>query len=374
MSERRRRAAAVIALMCACSGAVRAQDLSNISARLISANRAANQAHDSAEAIIDSMRTAALPRDSMAAGGFMLRFAPGTLSSSTRAAIERGAPNAWALIQQGLGDGAARVALRLPIIVAQQASRIRIQRPTVSFTLKGSSSSGVWFPTPMTGDQAQEAIIDLAGTIAALDEPMVLKRYGGEWIPVTRASAERWADVAVDIATSDAAVARDCVAGSVARCESALGLIEVQDPLAEWYSKADWRVLVSHLPVPNNEPPDRKAMRLQCLTGTAPEICELLEREHPVPRPLVTDARRTLISLALELGGPKAYDRLIAGHGSALEILAATSGVSGDSLVAQWRARVLSASPDRVRPRALEATTILAWTLIFAAFARRRPA
>ncbi len=369
----RRTVAAIALVACASAGTASAQDLAKLGARMLSANRAADDARDSAQAIVDSIRAAAAPRDSLDAGGFVIRFAPGTISSSTRAAIERGGATAWARLQRGLGDGAVRVSKRLPIIVAQQPARIRLQPATVSFTLKGSSSSGVWFPVPLSASQAQEGIIDLAGTIAALDEPTVLKRYAGEWIPAAPLTPGMWAEGAVDLATSDAAVARDCAAGSIVRCESALGLTDATDPLSEWYSKADLRVLVSRLPVPINEPPDRKSMRVRCLTGAAPELCELLEREQVVPRPVVLDARRTLIGLALELGGPHAYDRLIASRGTVTEILATTSGVSVDELVTQWRNRVLAASPDRVRPRVLEATTILAWTLIFAAFARRRP-
>jgi hypothetical protein len=373
MFKRPRSALVAVILACATARTATAQDLAKLSARLLSANRAADAAKDSAQAIIDSIRDAAVPRDSLAAGGLMVRFAPGALSASTRSAIERGAPKAWALVQQQLGAGAARAGRRLPIIVAEQPSRIRIQPRTVAFTLQGSASSGVWYPMPMTSEQAEEAILDLTGTIAALDEPMVLKKYAGEWIPASPLGADRWIDAAVDLSSSDAAVARDCVAGSIARCESALALTDVSDPLAEWYSPADWRVLVSHMPVPNNEPPDRKALRLRCLTGTAPDVCALLERENPIPRPLIVDARRTLIGLALAVGGPEAYDRLLAADGTVLEILATTSGISADELVARWRTRVLAASPDRVRPRALEATTMIAWTLIFAAAARRRP-
>ena len=364
---------AVALIACASARTVSAQDLQKIGARVLAAHRAADAARDSAQAIVDSIRSAALPRDSIAAGGFIVRFAPGTLSSSTRAAIERGGSRAWARVQQALGDGAGHVGTRLPIIVAQQAAPIRIQRATVSFTLKGAASSGVWFPVPLSATQAEEGFIDLAGTIASLDEPNALKKFAGEWIPAVSLAPERWEESAVDLATADAAVARECWAGSIARCESALGLTDVKDPLTEWYSNSDLRVLVSRLPVPANEPADRKSMRLRCLTGAAPDMCALLEREHPTPRPVVLDSRRTLIGLALEVGGPKAYDRMLAASGTATDVLASTAGMSIDDLVTKWRVRTLAASPDRVRPHVFEATTLIAWTLIFAAFARRRP-
>ncbi len=364
---------AIATIACASARTASAQDLQKLSARVLAAHRAADVARDSVQAIVDSIRSAALPSDSLLAGGFIVRFAPGTLSSSTRAAIERGGSKAWLRIQEGLGDGAARVGQRLPIIVAQQAAPMRIQRATVSFTLKGAATSGVWFPVPLSANQAEGGLVDLAGTIASLDEPNALKKFAGEWVPAAPLAHDRWEESAIDLATADAAVARDCWAGSIARCESALGLTDVTDPLTEWYSKSDLRVLVSRLPVPGNEPADRKSMRLRCLTGAAPELCELLEREHPTPRPVVLDSRRTLIGLALELGGPKAYDRMIAASGTAMEVLATTAGMSADDLVSKWRVRTLAASPDRVRPHVFEATTLIAWTLLFAAFARRRP-
>ena len=135
-------------------------------------------------------------------------------------------------------------------------------------------------------------------------------------------------------------------AGAIPRCESALGLTEVADPLTEWYSLSDWRVMVSGMRRLPGETTGRQASIDACVEDNIPKECELrFMRERAIPRPLDMATRHTLIGLALEVGGPKAFDRMTAATGTAGDILAATSGVGIDELVARWRMR--GCSPRR---------------------------
>jgi hypothetical protein len=356
------------------SHAARAQSVAQLAQRVISANHAIDAANDSVNAVVEEMKLAEMPRDSLKVGGITLRLTMAGLPASTRAVLDRAMIGAWSRVQLGLGDAAARVSARMPVIFKRHPVVNRLQTQILSFELAGRPGAGRMFQSPISVAEAQTGIVDMIGALAAFEEPTILKEYSGEWMPATRLSAENWAEAAIDLATETSAATRDCYAGSVARCESALGLTKVKDPLTEWYSPEDWRVIVSRFPKITKDAPEHVAMLDQCKSGEAPDVCLTLAREKPVARPLVMDTRRTMIALALELGGPKAYDRMNAAKGSSLEILSATAGMGPDELVAEWRRRVLAATPDRVAPKALEVTAMLAWTLAFAALStRKRP-
>jgi hypothetical protein len=351
-----------------------AQDLAQAGARLIDAYRAADAAHDSVTAIIDSVRLARVPRDSMTVGGIRLRFRAANITPSTRAVLDHAAPLAWARTQAGLGDAALRVAATTPVIVTEEAAYSRFRPATVTISLPASAAIARTFPAPISEPQAEDAILEILGTVASFHEPTALKVYAGEWMPAAPLSADSWEAAAIDLAVSNSSATRDCFAGAITRCESALGLTDVKDPLTEWYSPEDQRVLVARSIPHAPDSSEERALRERCFSGAAPDVCEMLARERPVPRPLTTDSRRTVIALALELGGPKAYDRLTSAKGSALEILAAASGRGSDDLMAEWRKRVLASTPNRVRPSVLEGGAMLAWTFLFGvAAARRRP-
>ncbi len=348
--------------------------LAQIGARVLSADRAVDAARDSVNRLIEEMRKSSIPRDSLHVGGITLRLTKSDLSSSTLAVIERAMGLAWDDVQRGLGDRAAVVAATQPVILRKFAVASRLELSVLSFELDGRPGAGNAVRAPLTIDAARTAISDEIGLIAAIGEPLQLDLFAGPWIPAAPVTPDEWSRAAIDLATETSAATRDCFAGSVKRCESALGLTEVNDPVTEWYSPSDWRIKIDALPIPLAEEPGRRERREQCVSGRAPDICEAFMRERPVARPLVTDTRRTVIGLALELGGAQAYSRMMAAHGSSLEVLEAASGLHGDDLITAWRARVLAATPPRVAPQVREVTTMLAWTAIFAFVAfRKRP-
>ena len=100
----------------------------------------------------------------------------------------------------------------------------------------------------------------------------------------------------------------------------------------------------------------------------------MISRTRPVPIPLTFATRATLLGLALERGGRPAYARLIGAKGTALQMLSTAAGVTPDSLIREWRTRVLSAAPKSTSPSPVEASVFIAWTLVFGfAASRRRP-
>ncbi len=380
-----RRAVAALVLVAGAAGALAAQDLQKLGMRIVAADRAAAAAHDSILEIVRVMRNKRLPYDSIVTGAITLRFTSKDLSPSTRAALTRAGDATWERVEHGLGDAATRVAGRVPIVISDRtaASFIsearayeymsRLLPHIIDLGLPNMPGRSRGFVEPLNEAQAEDAMIDLVGSVASMDEPPALKVYVGDWLPAAGLNERNWNAAAIDLATTNASVARDCFAGSIPRCKSALGLTKVSDPYTEWYSPEDWRVIVSGSLNMGIVTEGRRDAMQACVAGHDMKECEWLVRERPASLPLDMDVRRTVVGLALELGGPKAYDRLVAAQGgSASDVLAATSGLGIDELVGQWRAHVLSATPANVRPRALEATAMLAWMLVFAFVAQRR--
>jgi hypothetical protein len=363
---------------------VAAQDLQQIGMRELAASRAMTAAHDSITEIVRVMRNKKLPYDSIVAGALIVRYSSKDLSAATRATLQNSANETWKRVQLGLGDEATRVASRLPIVVNDRTSAAgilldqrwytsRLAPHIIDLNLPNMPGRGRGFVEPISIAQAEGAMIDLIGSVASIDEPAALKVFVGDWLPAAGLTERNWNSAAVDLATTNASVTRDCFAGSVPRCKSALGLTKVSDPYTEWYSPEDWRAMVSgSLQYPAGSEGRRDAMH-SCVDGHVLTECEWLVRERPSPMPLDMDVRRTVVGLALEIGGPKAYARLVAAQDkNASAILEATSGMPIDDFVAAWRARVLAATPANVRPRVLEATSLIAWALLFAFAAQRR--
>lgn len=367
-----RRAVASLALVALAAQTTGAQDLNKIGARLLAAEHSVNAAHDSIQALAQRERGKEVPYDSIVAGSLTLRFRSKDFTPSAQAMLVRVANKTWIQMHAALGDAADRVVRRAPVVVDQRAWLSRLAPHIIEFHFPGILGRSHAFTTPMSDAQAENAVTDLVGSEAAADEPLALQHYGASWLPAAGLGDLNWNRAAIDLATTNSAVTRDCYAGSITRCKSALGLTEVVDPLVEWYSPADWRVMVSGIHSPPGETAGRRASIDACLSGDAPKECEMLVRERPIPRPLEIDTRHTLIGLALEVGGPKAFDRMTVAAGTPAEILAATSGLGVDDLVARWRLRVLAATPESVRPRVLEATTMIVWILLFGFVAQRK--
>ena len=367
-----RRAIVALGLIAFVAQTAAAQDLNKLGARLLAADRALTAAHDSIQVLAKNERAKQLPYDSIVAGSLTLRYWSKNFSRTSHATLERAANESWKAMRRALGDGADRIVHRTPIVVDQRSWQNQLLPHVIDFYLPNTLGRSHSFTVQMSDEQAEDAIIDLVGSSAALDEPLPLQHYAGAWLPVGGLGERNWDRAAMDLATSNSAATRDCFAGAIPRCESALGLTEIADPLTEWYSPSDWRVMVSGMHRPPDETTGRQASINACLNDNIPKECEMLVRERPIPRPLDADSRHSLIGVALELGGPKAFDRMTAATGSAGDILAATSDLGIDELVARWRMRVLAAAPENVRPRVLEATTMIAWILVFAFVAQRK--
>ena len=353
----------------------RPDGLQRLHDRLISTARLSNALRDSA-AYFRSRRWTTLPPDSLAAGPLRIRFAGKTLGADLEATLREAAIGAAAVADSTLGDAAATFLGDAPIVASRDSWQSRGWVPGFDIMVLELANGGgrtTIIRAPITRRRVEDAILDLIGTMATAHLLENAVQWGGEWIPAQGMTRERWEDAAVDLASSNAAIARTCHAGSIPACESALGLTKVGDPLMDWYTPAGWRVLISEWH-PAKEDFVAIGARAECVEKKIDSVCLRLSRARPVPIPLSFATRSTLFATALKRGGRPAFARLMSAKGTPLEVLSIAAGVSADSLVSEWRSRVLASTPRSSLPTPLDAVLFVGWTLALGAAAtRKRP-
>ena len=351
-----------------------AQSVDQLRTRLVAASRLGKLLKDSAKTLHD-MRLRELPPDSLTAGPLSFHFLKSNFGADLQASLRSAGTHTMSVADSMFGDDVNGIAGTTPILATRSHSRFgrfsTMDMVTLELADGGGRSTTV--RAPVTVRKLEDGILDLLGTMATARAPAITIQWAGGWVPSRRTTRESFEDAAIDLASSNAAVARTCYAGSVPACESALGLTRVHDALSEWYAPEGWRILVNSWKPPK-EAYSVIADRVECLEKKVMAVCERLARSRPVPIPLSFATRATLLGLALERGGRSAYSRLVEAKGTPLEMLAITAGVTPDSLIREWRRRVLAASPKSASPSPVEATVFITWTLIFGfAASRRRP-
>jgi hypothetical protein len=380
MSDMPRRArfaigGALVATFVFATATASAQSAIEYRARLLASARRSAILRDSVRLLHD-MRATDLPADSVSAGALRFRFLKTNIGPELQATLQAAATQSMRAADSIFGDELSHVAGTSPILATRSTTQFGPMLNSaymVALEIADGGGRSNIQRAPVTEHKLEDAILDLLGTMATKSVPMDVLTWGGEWVPSRRVMPEDWQNASVDLASSAAVVARSCYSGSVPACESALGLTPVRDPLAEWYTPDGWRVLVSGW-TPHKDSLSMVTDHVQCVEKNVTAACERLARSRPVPIPVSVNTRQTLFALALERGGRAAFSRLIHAKGSRLEILSAAAGVAPDSLIREWRTRVLASSPKSASPSPLEATVFVAWTLILGfAAGRRRP-
>jgi hypothetical protein len=153
----------------------------------------------------------------------------------------------------------------------------------------------------------------------------------------------------VNLVTASSVAARGCLRGTVRDCRTALELPPDSLFYLTAYDAGERRIAVTH--ARQNwmlDAPDQ-LIYARCVRDGVDSACvDFLHRmgTGQVPRPLSDDARQLLISTALDLGGPGAYDRLMADTTASIPArLAAAAGTPLDAVIARWQAGLLHARP-----------------------------
>lgn len=348
-----------------------AQSTAQYRARLIAALRDRHALRDSLDAL-HAHRIAEVPPDSVSSGRLHVRYSKATLGPSLDATL-RGA------VRQAAGDvdaefGDAQIGDSGAVLVVSRVNWgmfTSLGFDAVLVELSGGRGRMSPVRSPITERKLADALVDMIGTLATDGVPANVSRWAGYHTPARPLTHDDWEAAALDLATSNSSVARTCYSGSVAGCESALGLTTVRDSLSEWYTPEGWRALVASWNVQPGDPA-LAAAHAECVDKKVMATCERLARSRPVPVPLDMATRSTLFNLAIARGGRAAYAKLRSAHGTPLEVLAAVAGMAPDALVDDWRTHTLASVPHGVRPGAAEATVLLAWTALFGFAATRR--
>ncbi|MBW7933778.1 MAG: hypothetical protein H3C62_09250 [Gemmatimonadaceae bacterium] len=390
MSERRRLFVAAALALAWAPALVAQQD------RALVAERNALRARvDSLRALEPALRAAA--DDS----GLVDTVRVATLRLRTTPALASVAQSALALALEDarrvLGADADSVAARLALTLRENRTTARRRFSSLIGTTIVPTPERI---TSVTLD-GQDHGVALAG--ARLDYPidaealrasvlMVFERSAGSrlapetvtWlngrVPLRATRAALDEELYRALATSDAAVVRRCAAGDRAACRLGFGLDSLPtDRVGAWYEASDLPALAKR----SGDPMQRSALsvalsideRDACTVARQIESCRRMIALLPatafrIPMPDV--ARASLARLALEIGGPQAFDRWRANQAATVgEQLAAAASIDTDELVARWMARIQAARPKSPLPGPTFALASLACVLVCAGVALR---
>jgi hypothetical protein len=196
----------------------------------------------------------------------------------------------------------------------------------------------------------------------------VLSWLGGT-VPTGGISPSEVGDLAAELLRTPARPNRACFAGEAKACASTLGIRVGTDTLEEWFEPGTWPRLAEMLGGELNGP-DRAA-RQRCMQQNDLPACRSVLTPGRVLPPVSTAGRQYLVQLALESGGPSAFERLTADTGVSIEHrVAAAAGVPTDTLLNRWSA-ALRAVPRGPAVPGGELLLWFAWSGLLLAMALR---
>ncbi|HTY06820.1 MAG TPA: hypothetical protein VMC86_09905 [Gemmatimonadales bacterium] len=179
----------------------------------------------------------------------------------------------------------------------------------------------------------------------------------------------------VELVRAPSLAARHCLLGDLAACRSALHLDDDSALYLTAYDAGERRALVARVRAPNMLTPADRQLYGACVSSEADSACVAFLRSlapAEIPRPLAERPLQELVTVALEAGGPAAYDRLTADPRAAMPArLAAAAGMPVDSLIARWRAALIAARPAPPAPPLGDGLLAVAWVGVLGLCASR---
>ena len=210
--------------------------------------------------------------------------------------------------------------------------------------------------------------------------------YVGRWARDNPYEEYDHADTYRVIATTSSRVTRNCIAGDVPACGSALGLDAPMYPrgperrtlegvtrweedtlerMHAWYTPDERRSMVVQFSRRYGDPPAGVNWR-PCVDDHVLQACDELLRAVPHGPPLPGSVRGTLLAYALQQGGRGAWGRLLENpEVTPTEALEYASAMPIGDLLSGWRAMVISARPDTYRSLVPRLALAMLWVLFF---------
>lgn len=210
---------------------------------------------------------------------------------------------------------------------------------------------------------------DLVSTIPVPTPDAALREWlTGAGVQPTFHQREELEGAYRNLVTASYAVARDCFRGAFETCTQALSLDPPADRVEHWFRSAEERRRAAEGFTRYFEDAVHQPMFRACGDGADSVCIALLHYVDPssLPRALGDRDRQLLVRLALVTGGRDAYRRLVADTALPMtQRLSAAAGVPIDTLLARWRAEVLTARPVPVALHPMEEAAGIFWIVVF---------
>lgn len=168
--------------------------------------------------------------------------------------------------------------------------------------------------------------------------------------PVDTPRTADYIEARTALLTTTSILGRSCYEGDTAACRLALGIDIAADPATQWFDSTARRAFVqadAHFwrRVANFGDQSLRALAAECLEGADSACIEVIRRypDPGLPDPIPSLYREQLLRLAIAVGGTAAMERALLTEGSVGDRLAAAAGVSVDSLMGLWVARLQAA-------------------------------
>jgi len=223
--------------------------------------------------------------------------------------------------------------------------------------------------------------------------------YVSEWAWGSPFASRDYAQTYRIIATTQSRATRNCLAGEVSACGSALGLDAPLHPrgprsdrleeLLEWETLRRERLQVWYTPeerramVASNGRLPARFRRVgsvqiggsewgECVEAHVIEVCDTLLLQYSDGVPLPGLVRETLMAYALERGGQGAWARLLENpEAPPIEALEYASALPIDDLLSGWRTLIISERPDSYDSMVSRVALAMLWILFFSFLATR---
>jgi hypothetical protein len=347
--------------------AAAAQDLAEWQQRYSEAQRRTALANEAFKNLGNEKRTYdGAVRD----GELVVSFVTGEISARDTAAIARGLARANATLRARYGEAGLALTAGGVWTVDQYARFDRTVLDRVQFQRADDWQNRQVMRSPIDPAEVEGMVLARVGDRLVATTPS-LTHYGA-WAAF-QPDDRLYAEVARRLATSWAGVGRRCASGAIGACATVLTPFDAAAEPTRYFDASDFRFVVASARLPALGDSSYFAARRQCVDGKD-SVCAVIIGQVPLPDPFNSSVRGTLLTHAIELGGNDAVRRAAESRAlPPLEALAQIAGVSSDSLLASWHARVYDAlAEERATTDFPLLFSSVAWGGLFLLVATRR--
>ena len=270
--------------------------------------------------------------------------------------LQSAAKDAWDVLSTTYGSQATVLAaqpIRLAVVFGEQGG---VASPT---------SRRV--PRKVTENELERMLLGMTG------QPKVDSRFS-RWLgntvhPVLDTAAER-SGAYDQLVMAGSTAATNCFKGGIDGCIKVLQVPEDSLFYLTVYDAAQRRGTVAAARSPDMVEPAEHATYSHCVDDHVDSACIEFLRGIPlgqIPQPVNFEVRNLLVSTALSLGGPGAYDRLMEDSTAPVSTrLERAANAPLERIVGTWRADVMAARPVVTGVAAGDAAVVVGWVGLIA--------